>query len=546
MMRFHRRRRRAVAMLLVLISLATATILTVAYLASRDNSAAIGDNVVSSAAARWAAVSGLELGVAIFQTETDWRNTHVNGKLVDDYSLNGVTIDLDVTDLETGNPPTDDSRFIRLLATAHANHVEQTASAVAEVPLPEGDPIPIDLREFAVFAGEKIVLDNHAIITRWATAPLTPLGKRVNLGTQALAASSIEVKADAALIDATVYSGPGASNSLILNASGPVVDHASLLDVIPMPDVPDTGVDPPEDDDWYPPVDRTGGYVQVWNDVRVGYALLRSGAISHWFGDITVTCNHDFKLETGGTIQVENDATLIVYDDFRLDHGYILLDDDATLTIFVGDEFDVKDSYIGEAPKPGIPFDIAGTAPYIDPTRISIFNIHPDKVHENIDPGEGVPIQKWELQGNSVVKANIYAPDVLVTEIRQQSALYGRIATQTIQVKDDAAIYYDHMLDSGNGYTNPDSCIFTVDGHIDSAFTGLASLNLPDLQVLADALGIPIVLGIDTIAPPETPVGPVPMGEATPRPLVVSYTFESFGSDLQQVELAAVDAANAE
>ena len=55
--------RRGIAMMLVLISLALATILASAYLASRDNSLAIGRNATASAAARWAALSALEIGV---------------------------------------------------------------------------------------------------------------------------------------------------------------------------------------------------------------------------------------------------------------------------------------------------------------------------------------------------------------------------------------------------------------------------------------------------------------------------------------------------
>ncbi len=55
----HNPRRRGVAMLLVIVSLMMATIMATAYLASRDNSAAIGQNIASAAAARWSATTGL-------------------------------------------------------------------------------------------------------------------------------------------------------------------------------------------------------------------------------------------------------------------------------------------------------------------------------------------------------------------------------------------------------------------------------------------------------------------------------------------------------
>ncbi|MCZ6811090.1 MAG: hypothetical protein O7D97_03725, partial [Planctomycetota bacterium] len=102
--------RRGLAMLLVLVGLMIGTILATAYLASRDNSAAIGENIAAAARARWGAASALELGIAIMQTQTDWRTSHINGKLLDDYSfLAGATIDLDIIDLQTALPPTAES-----------------------------------------------------------------------------------------------------------------------------------------------------------------------------------------------------------------------------------------------------------------------------------------------------------------------------------------------------------------------------------------------------------------------------------------------------
>ena len=78
-------------MLLVMISLMTATILTTAYLASRDNSTAIGENVANSTAARWAADTGVELAIAALQTEKDWRTAckDDNGRLLRDFLIDG-------------------------------------------------------------------------------------------------------------------------------------------------------------------------------------------------------------------------------------------------------------------------------------------------------------------------------------------------------------------------------------------------------------------------------------------------------------------------
>ena len=84
------RRRRGMAMLLVMICMATATILASAYLASRENSPAIAENVQNTAAARWSSLSGLEMTVAMLETEFDWRTHAANdGMLLSDHPMGG-------------------------------------------------------------------------------------------------------------------------------------------------------------------------------------------------------------------------------------------------------------------------------------------------------------------------------------------------------------------------------------------------------------------------------------------------------------------------
>ena len=72
--------RRGLAMLLVLVSLMLATIMATAYLASRDNSLPIGDNIEAATAARWAALSALDTTQALLETETDWRTADPQGR----------------------------------------------------------------------------------------------------------------------------------------------------------------------------------------------------------------------------------------------------------------------------------------------------------------------------------------------------------------------------------------------------------------------------------------------------------------------------------
>jgi hypothetical protein len=212
--------RRGLAMMMVLVSLALATILSTAYLTSRDNSLAIGLNSTAAARARWAALSALEMAVAVLQTETDWRNNHTNGVLLDSYPLAGATITITVRDMETDAPPTDTSEYLELTATAsvdidndgRADGVQET-KIEAYVPRVAGNRVAIDLAEFAIFVEDDIILNDSATVARWATAPLSGLGRRIQLGTQASASSSVDVRDTAVCIDTTVYYQTGASSS---------------------------------------------------------------------------------------------------------------------------------------------------------------------------------------------------------------------------------------------------------------------------------------------------------------------------------------------
>ena len=71
--------RRGIALMLVMIAVLVVGGMSVAYFGSRDNSIAISKNVSSASRARIAAESGLDLAIAILETNADWRNNHVNG-----------------------------------------------------------------------------------------------------------------------------------------------------------------------------------------------------------------------------------------------------------------------------------------------------------------------------------------------------------------------------------------------------------------------------------------------------------------------------------
>ncbi|MCH8342672.1 MAG: hypothetical protein IH983_01650 [Planctomycetes bacterium] len=524
--------RRGLAMLLVLVGLMTGTILATAYLASRDNSAAIGENIAAAARARWGAASALELGIAIMQTQTDWRTSHINGKLLDDYPfLAGATVDLDIIDLQTTLPPTAESEDIQLTATATVDGLQQTAIAIAHVSAAPGDTVSVDLSEFALFASERIRLQDMATVTRWPTAPLSHLGRRIAFGTQGTSASTVEIYGGATAIDTTLYHGPGTSQALVTINNDTIIERVSLQDQLPLPAPPTPSALPPDGVTTYPDLIINTATTIAANERRNFIEILSSAGIATLQGDIVVVAEQDLDLLPGSMMIIDGNVELDVFGDLTMDYAAIELKPNATLTIYVRDDVDLNYSYIGDERVDDLR-DSSGYASWMDPQRIRFFTrpLPPE------GDDDGTLSQDWTLGYNSIIKGSLYSAHARI-RIETDSAIYGRVAAKRLLIKDNGALFYDHTLDSGLGYTNPDSDLYDVNEHIKSEYMTLTSLDDADLLAASAATGTVIYSSGKTYgtAPAKEIIVAAP-GEPTPRPVPVEYQIVSFGTDMRDWE----------
>lgn len=529
-------RRRGVAMLLVIISLMMATILTASYLASRDNSAAIGANVASSTDARSAALSGLDVAQAILQTQTDWRTNAINGELVTNLCVGNGTVTIGMTDVMTDHYPTAATENIELAVTSTVDGVQETAMAAAFVPTSADPTVDVDLSEFAVYAADRLDMNGQSTITRWTTAPLASLGRRIAIGTQAVNSASVVLSDTAAAIDTTVYAGPGASSSLASIADGPAISLVSVPDAIAMPASPTSGLAatslPAATDATF-----SGGSTMVTTTSRHRRLELTSSAIRVIKGNITLTCEEDLRIGSGAKLVIEGNVKAAVYGNLRIDDGAIeLKGSSSSLSLYVcgdgsGDALEIRDGFIGELRSTNVR-DNSGSAPWINPLRICLFSVPPSGASS-----------EWRIRGNSVVKASVYCPDAVKVTIEEQSAIYGRLAARVVQLDDDAAVFYDHALDRRRGYTNPDSWVYDDDGRIKSAYLNLASLDASALQsaaLVTDA----IVLGITYNGANYLPAAAAQPGDAggqddpTPRPVPIEFSIVAFSNNVRDWEAA--------
>ena len=126
-----RPRQRGAALLMVLVAMATAMTLVVGWLGAQDNSALLASNATRAAAARATAQSGLEIAVAILQSEAPWQTAHEDGWILQGYEFGTGTLDLRLIDEATGFPPGATTTVVRIESTAHASSMVQTATALA-------------------------------------------------------------------------------------------------------------------------------------------------------------------------------------------------------------------------------------------------------------------------------------------------------------------------------------------------------------------------------------------------------------------------------
>lgn len=510
-------------MMLVLVSVVMATILATAYLASRDNSAPISNNIANAASARWAALSGLQTAVAILQTETDWRTNHVNGKLLDNYPLAGALVTVELRDIVLDGPPTSTSENLEVSVTADVAGITQVAVATAFVPLvTPGNALCNDLREFAIFVDD-LTMSDQATVTRWPMAPQTALGRRVLIGTQSTSSGSIQLGDSAACLDTTLYYEAGASASMFVNSTATPVDLVALPDEIPMPYAPGPGVTYPS---------TTSSDLDLDEDVRVYTSNKRYDDVTLLDSQMTLQGNVTFIVEDdssieGSTIYIDGNVTMVLFDDVYMTmESSIELLAGAKLAIYFGDEFELHDGYIGDV-RPDDVRDNSGTAPAMDLTRIVMYSI------DNSD-GDS---RYLHLSQNSVVKGTIYAPTMDV-RIEDDSALYGSVACDDMVMTENAALFYDHALDLRTGYSNTASPLFESDGDIKSTFLTLGQFNPAVLESIAGAMNIQIMAFGETYGPAPADPPPPPPEAPTPRPVPVTFHIVSFGTDMHLAEEA--------
>ena len=449
--------RRGVALMLVMIAILVTGGMAVAYFGSRDNSIAISANVVSASKARVVAESGLDLAVAILETNAQWRTSHIDGVILQDYQLGAGSISISVIDSETGLPPTESTLQVIISITSTVDGRTQITEATATI-IPNDDEFDVDYSEFAMFAANQITMLGTSSVQHWSSSPQSSQDP-VSIGTLARNPMAVQIDQLQRSDNLKLHTAKNASSMI----STTLLNSTEFSDYLPF-------LNPPT-----PPS----------NPTRLSISSLDSNlnSMSRWASQFTSRYSNkkrshnvtsvsitegsyileDLHITSNSPLEIRGDVSITVANDMRMEHANITLIEDATLTLHLGGEVEIYSSYIGNKDQ--------STHSWMDPSRIKMY---------------GQSGNQWDISGSSMIKAELYAPSSAV-DISGISTICGRIAAHDISLRGASRVLYDQSLDHG-GFANTSSMLYEEDGSLVQEVRQLTQLN----QQLLDSIELAI------------------------------------------------------
>ena len=447
----HAPRRRGAAMLMVLVSMATAMTLVVGWLGSQDNSALVASNVTRAASARASAQCGLELAVALLQSEAPWQTAHQDGWILRAHPLGEGLVDLRLIDETTGLPPDETTNLVRIESTARTDTMVQTASALATVH-PFDERSMADISGYAAFGSGSLSVSGSSRIQSWEGSGL---GERAlaSLGSISFSGRTKRDLEHGELCLHVDDASSWGSDNAYSGAALPTILGPMGLDLVDLPSLPDP-VDPEETDD-------TDDTERAWHGAgeggsrhgRQGNRGWRSAgsttdATSGTTIDAYETMTIEEDLDTDGDLylgrnallRIEGDATLFIAGDLTMEQGSTLeLAAGSTLTVVIGGDVNIDRALIG-GPQTNPPWWglwKARNIDWIDPQRIRLVT------------AAGGDDASWSISNRSLVQAVIEAPTAEIDVDR--ATILGRLAGEHVSMRRGARLYFDHHATSGQG-----------------------------------------------------------------------------------------------
>ena len=446
--------RRGIAMMLVMVAILVTGGMAVAYFGSRDNSIAISSNVASSSSARVVAESGLDLAVAILETNTNWRTNHIDGVILQDYQVGEGAISITIIDAETELPPTDATLLVRITISSTVEGRTQYTEATATI-IPNNDEFDVDYSEFAIFAQNRIAILGVSSVQNWAASPSSSQ-QPIQIGTLATNPMAVQINSPTNRSILELHTPEHASSMLTTSS----LNTTQFTDSLPFLSPPS----PPQNVQSLTLFHEQNHDLQSWaNWFTSGYSNFNYGhsqqIIIHE-GSYEI---EELSLTPNQYVEIHGDVIVSIEDDFVMTNATISLAENATLTFHIGGDVEIRSSYIGN--------ENISTNSWMDPSRVQMYG-HSD--------------EDWNVSGYSSLKAELYAPASDI-DISGFSTICGRIAGEDVSLRGASRVLYDQSLNSG-GFADTDSVLYDEDGTLLDEIRQLTQLNPALLDTIERAI----------------------------------------------------------
>lgn len=517
--------RRGVAMLLALCAVATATIVTASYVASRENTPSIAGNALDATSAKWAAESAGDLAVAALETGLDLTDPSA---LLSSIAIAGGTASVAITDLD-GNDPAPDASQVIVTISATVGGVTSTSQRIVQLtpPVPLDECIDPELGEFGIFATDSLTLEATSAIVPWSASPDYAANNVVNVGVGFSSDGSLSVNSSAALVNTRLFPGKRATTSLksqVSNAKFAVGGGAIPVDVPALRAAL--------------PAAATGLTTRLLVNSTI---LSTRGLAAGRYQDVTVDNGAvvtlsgvysfaDLRLEDNAVLRIDGDVTVHCRDDFEVVRGSAIeyVDASSRVRFFVSDSFELTDAAIGvdRAISRNTSRWVGSMTQYIDPGRLRIYAL-------NTDSG-GAASPAYTIQTNSIMIGTLIAPGSTI-DIKAGSAVIGRLTGGAVKIYTGGWFVSDPALDRGQGFTKLDGPLYTDSGAPVAGLEDVLEDMVADvtdlLTVTTDLLGGLLGGGDD-----GGEISEAPSEEVTPRTAdsAVAKTWPTLARSLEQ------------
>ncbi len=476
------RARRGVALLLVLISLGAAGALASFYLISQENSVEIGDNAGTASASEWAARTGAELGLAVLQTDQDWRTAaSVDGRILKDVALGDAIVTVRVTALD-GEPPRDDDTDLVITSVADIDGMTSTRQLVVELN-PDAsveESIDEELGEFGVYALEGITLDADGLITVWSRNPRERVNTPANVGAGFALTSDLSIDLTSEIQRSTLFVTNSATSGLQELTQDVRFQGGGVIPMDRLPAapalIPPTLRDLPVVWDEDTRMNLGIGIVMIggaWRNVTVenGTEAVMTDQLFGQYRVESLTLSEESQLTIDGDVELLVMGDLVVEDDSAVH----LADESSSLTLYLMGNMQVADGGVGVDPAIAAMDDLSVHAldSYTDPRRVRILSV------SSVSGGLAEP--SLVVDDNAIMLASIHAPTARM-EVSEDAVFIGRATTRCLSVNNGGAFYCDPAIGVETGFTNLEGPLYANGALLEELADAMATWD--------DAMGV--------------------------------------------------------